>query len=386
MKYNVNTPQDFDIDMDDSRLHGMQKPSFWLLHLFGWMAYVVIFSFDNILFTKENDVSFAVIIPLCISATMAFLLTLPLRNIYAKCWQFSPQKLIATIVLASFIVALIWTPSKNLTMWTFNEHIDVTDWANLSMDETHNPWGILSTLSYSFFMILVWSSLYFGINYHYRLVTEKQLHIDAVRLSHHAQIKMLRYQINPHFLFNTLNAISTLVLQGQKEKANGMLVRLSTFLRFSLDNDPEKKIPLIDEIKASMLYLEIEKTRFEDRLAISLKVQAEAEYMLVPSLILQPLIENSIKFAIANMAADGVIEIEAKIQNDMLHMCVADNGPGILKTSCEQASENKANTGVGITNIRDRLNVLYPAQHMFEIDDQADVGFMVKIAIPMELA
>jgi two-component system LytT family sensor kinase len=107
-------------------------------------------------------------------------------------------------------------------------------------------------------------------------------------LSHIAQIKMLRYQINPHFLFNTLNAISNLVLRGSKVKANSMLIQLANFLRFSLDNDPEKKIRFNAEIKALLFYLENKKTRFGDRLRVEFQVELKAESLLVPSLLLQP--------------------------------------------------------------------------------------------------
>lgn len=360
------------------------KPSFWVLHVTGWLAYIVIFSFDNILFTHIKGASFGVIIPLCISALMAALLTLPLRHIYQRCWQLNPRHLILTIIIASFVVALIWTPAKNATMWYFSEGMTVDHWIKEGMtQENRNPWVILTTFSYSFFMIFVWSNLYFGINYHYRLMNEKQLHLEAARLSHCAQIKMLRYQINPHFLFNTLNAISTLVLQGNKEKANGMLTRLSTFLRFSLDNDPEKKIPLYDEIKAIMLYLEIEKTRFDDRLSIVMKIPPDTEALLVPSLILQPLIENSIKYAIANMEADGLIEIEATCENGSLCLTVADNGPGHEQKPLQHLKANVSG-GVGLNNIRERLAVLYPANHSFETRKRSPQGYKVYITIPME--
>jgi two-component system LytT family sensor kinase len=363
------------------------KPSFWLLHVVGWLSYIVIFSFDNILFTHKVGASFGVILPLCISAFMATLLTLPLRYIYRRCWQLKPRNLILVIIFASLLVALIWTPSKNITMWIFNDDKDIINWIlTAANDENENPWAILTGLSYSFFMIFVWSNLYFGINYHYRLMNEKQLHLEAARLSHSAQIKMLRYQINPHFLFNTLNAISTLVLQGNKDKANGMITRLSTFLRFSLDNDPEKKIPLFDEVKALMLYLEIEKTRFDERLSIVMKIPVETESLLVPSLILQPLIENSIKYAIANMESGGQIEIQAYCKDNLLHLCVADNGPGLPETKSKHLIKENACGGVGLTNIRDRLAVLYPSNHRFNVSTQSPQGYKVDITIPMEFA
>ena len=378
-----------------------EKPNFWGLHIAGWLAYIVIFAFDNILFTHETEASFFVIFPLFLSASMAFLLTLPLRTIYQKCWHYPPRKLLVIIGVASFIVALIWTPSKNITMWYFNKDMDFMEWIDKVANGDANPWAILTSLSYSFFMILVWSSLYFGLNYHYRLIQEKLLHIDAVRLSHQAQIKMLRYQINPHFLFNTLNAISTLVLQDNKGKANGMLVRLSTFLRFSLDNDPEKKVALYEEIKATMLYLEIEKTRFEERLTVDLKVEESAEKALVPSLLLQPLIENAIKYAIAKMPEGGLICINVVTDAEHIKLCVYDNGPGVDKSlqkglddSVDKSSElntdysnnKKEHRGVGIQNIKDRLNVLYPNQHHLKIDSSSGEGFKVSITLPLEFA
>ena len=387
---------------NDSLFSDNQKPSFWLLHIAGWIGYVIIFSFDNVLFTHEKDVSFGIILPLIASGAMAALLTLPLRYCYRRCWHLSSVKLIITIVVLSLLVALIWTPAKNYTMSLYyGSDLDgMSKFSKMMQDGDLNPWGILSSLSYAFFMILVWSSMYFGINYHYRLLDEKKLHLEALRLSHHAQIKMLRYQINPHFLFNTLNAISTLVLQGQKERANGMLVRLSTFLRFSLDNDPEKKIALYDEIKALMMYLEIEKTRFDERLSINIQVEPEAEMLMVPSLLLQPLIENSIKYAISKMESGGVISIHAHCAMGMLHLIVSDNGPGARDCKAE-TTKNETSTehnGVGIQNIRDRLAVLYPGNHTFEVDcanefgkttvqhESTASGFMVKIAIPMERA
>jgi LytS/YehU family sensor histidine kinase len=200
---------------------------------------------------------------------------------------------------------------------------------------------------------------------------------------------MLRYQINPHFLFNTLNAVSTLVLRGSKEKANGMLIRLSTFLRFSLDNDPEKKIRLYEELKALMLYLEIEKTRFEDRLTVKFEIEPHTEVLLVPSLLLQPLVENSIKYAIGQMSSGGLIEVTAKCLNGCLQMDVADNGPVQDNAYLDVKTDTKgqtasSHTGIGVQNIVERLNVLYPSNHRFKIIRGLTVGYRVQISIPME--
>jgi sensor histidine kinase YesM len=149
-----------------------------------------------------------------------------------------------------------------------------------------------------------------------------------------------------------------------------------------------------------MMYLEIEKTRFDDRLSINIQVEPEAEMLMVPSLLLQPLIENSIKYAISKMESGGVIGIQAYCAKGMLHLSVSDNGPGAADCNTRPKINDgaAAHNGVGIQNIRDRLAVLYPNNHMFDVDCTQDhridgdreentgSGFKVKIAIPMERA
>jgi len=362
------------------------KPSFWLLHSLGWLTYVLVFTIENLFFNKGyGSLGITVVYPLILSGFTAAVLTLPLRYIYRRCWTFSPKILFIIIVISCIAVAAMWTPAKNLTMWFSSHQLGTVDMGKNTIDDAFKINTLFYSISHSFFMIFVWSSLYFAINFHFRLLSEKQLHLEAVRLSHIAQIKMLRYQINPHFLFNTLNAISTLVLMGNNDRANGMLTRLSTFLRFSLDNDPEKKIRLFEELKALMLYLEIEKTRFNDRLTVKFEIETKAEALLLPSLLLQPLVENSIKYAIANMSTGGIIEIKAKCKSNKLMLEVADNGPN---TQIEPKVDRPTakGCGVGIKNIVDRLKVLYPNKHNFEIVKNEPSGFRVLISIPMETA
>lgn len=377
-------------DTAEKFIANKDKPSFWLLHSLGWMTYVFIFTVDNVFFYRDfNKLGFEVFFPLVLAGIFAAFLTWPLRYIYRQCWGLPSGWLIAAIMLCSLVVSGIWTPIKNLAMWYFYEDFDVFSLIVGNPSEDFRWYMLFMSASYAFFMIFVWSTLYFGINYHFRLINEKKLYLEAVRLSHISQIKMLRYQINPHFLFNTLNAVSTLVLRGSKDKANGMLIRLSTFLRFSLDNDPEKKIRLYDEIKALMLYLEIEKTRFDDRLSVKFEIEPQTEALLVPSLLLQPLVENSIKYAIAQMSKGGVIEVIAKSVNGFLQMEVADNGPAQNNAYLDAQSGStgqtaSSHTGVGVQNIVDRLNVLYPHNHSFNIIRGKTEGYRVQILIPME--
>jgi len=139
--------------------------------------------------------------------------------------------------------------------------------------------------------------------------------LKASALAQEAQVKMLRYQLNPHFLFNTLNAISTLILDGQGKVANQAIGRLSEFLRHTLDQDPMKKVTLRHEIEALNLYLGIEQLRFGDRLRLEYEIDEAALAGLVPSLILQPLVENSLKYAIAPREEGGRLRIIAQLED-----------------------------------------------------------------------
>jgi two-component system LytT family sensor kinase len=334
------------------------KPSFWLLHSLGWMTYVFIFKVDYVFFYRDfNKIGFDVFFPLVLSGLFAALLTWQLSYVYRQCWKLPSSLLITTITLSSLLVSLIWTSAKNLVMWYSYKDFDVLSLITDSPSDEFRWYMLFMSVSYVFFMIFVWSTLYFRINYHFRLINEKKLPVEAVRLPHISQIKKLRCQINPHFLFSTLNAVPTLVLRGSREKANGMLIRLSTFLRFSLDNAPEKKIRLYDELKELMLYLEIEKTRFDDRLTVKFEIEPHTEALLVPSLLLQPLVENSIKYAIAQMSSGGLIEVTAQCLNGCLQMEVADNGPVQDNAYLGAKTGTKGQTASSHTWVGDRISL-----------------------------
>ena len=188
------------------------------------------------------------------------------------------------VLVTCYIVVLAWRLPMNLLYW---------DWIKHGYRPDH--WtGYLDGFMGYFYVMLCWSGLYFGIKYYQQLQQQTEQTLKATAAAHQAQLKMLRYQLNPHFLFNTLNAISTLILEKQTENANRMVTRLSSFLRYSLDNDPMQKITLDQEIAALKLYLDIEKVRFEDHLGLELDIGEEASKALIPSLLLQPLVETKV--------------------------------------------------------------------------------------------
>ncbi|MCV6613620.1 MAG: histidine kinase, partial [Cellvibrionaceae bacterium] len=229
-------------------------------------------------------------------------------------------------------------------------------------------------------VFLVWSGHYFGIKYYMLLQEEKQRGLLAMSMAHEAQLKMLRYQLNPHFLFNTLNAISTLILDKDTQLANTMVTRLSRFLRYSLDNDPMQKVTVDEEVEALRLYLDIEKVRFDERLQIYFEVAPQAKTALMPSLLLQPLVENAIKYAIAQSIKGGTLTVKAQVFGNDLLLAVADDGPGLDSSI---PSDNKG-SGVGLANCRERLQELYGQEQSFRLSKTEPHGLTINIRIPLE--
>jgi LytS/YehU family sensor histidine kinase len=243
------------------------------------------------------------------------------------------------------------------------------------------PGSLLGYIGYfgsTLYVMLSWSGLYFGIKLSREIAHEREATLQATAMAHQAQLKMLRYQLNPHFLFNTLNAISTLILDGQNGTANRMVSGLSTFLRHSLDSDPMQRVTLGEELGALARYLAIEQLRFGERLRVAVDATAEARVALVPSLILQPLIENCIKHAVAKRIEGGSIAIAALVRGGELEICVRDDGPGL----CESPSGN----GVGLANTRERLRVLYGQAQEVSVRPLEPSGLEVRLVLPFEPA
>jgi LytS/YehU family sensor histidine kinase len=246
--------------------------------------------------------------------------------------------------------------------------------------EAHNPLQIFGGVLSSTYLLLCWAVLYFGIKFYESQRKQEEAMLKAVALAQEAQLKMLRYQLNPHFLFNTLNAISTLILDNQNRKANHAVTRLSEFLRYTLDQDPMKKVTLRQELEALELYLGTERLRFAERLRLEYAVEEGALDAHVPSLLLQPLLENSLKYAVSSREEGGVVRIEGRTREGWLELAVIDDGPGLREGT--PASERR---GVGLRNTRERLAVLYGENCRFSVAN-CHPGLRVDMALPLETA
>jgi LytS/YehU family sensor histidine kinase len=185
-------------------------------------------------------------------------------------------------------------------------------------------------------------------------------------------------QLNPHFLFNTLHAISALVHK-DVEAADRMIARLSDLLRYALESTDAQEVPLRQELGFLNRYLEIEQTRFGDRLTVRLDIAPETLDALVPNLVLQPLVENAIRHGIEPRAKPGRIDLRARRENGRLKLEVCDNGVGL-------PSGRIPEEGVGLSNTRARLQQLYGEGHCFELGDAPGGGLMVSVELPFRAA
>jgi signal transduction histidine kinase len=207
---------------------------------------------------------------------------------------------------------------------------------------------------------------------------ERQL-AEAQAAAHQAQLAALRFQLNPHFLFNTLNAISTLIVTGRNGEAELMLQKLSDFLRTSLSSDPEGVITLQDELATVEAYLDIESVRFGDRLAVETTAPEALMDAVVPSFLMQPIVENAVKYAVAPARRTVTIRIEASADGEDLVLMVEDDGDG------HDTVATRSGTGVGLQNVRRRLQALYGDRGVLEAAPRAR-GFLAIVRLPLQHA
>ncbi|MDG1995938.1 MAG: histidine kinase [Emcibacteraceae bacterium] len=347
-----------------------QKESlFWKLQIAGWLAFGATRALNS--FALGDDINFQLIV--AASSISGFIVTVFLRLIYRRLRKGNlPASTMILSVISCIVISAVILSAIDIWIVVQIYFIDlqINEFAGRTL--------------YDVFVLLIWSGAYFIINYHFLLLEQKEMTLQAVAQAHESQLKMLRYQLNPHFLFNTLNAISTLVLTNQSKEANGMLTKLSAFLRFSLVNQPQQKITIEEEVYATWLYLDIEKVRFQDRLTINFNINDDAKQALIPSLLLQPLIENAIKYAIAPMEDSGAISLDVNRDGNILKIILYDTGPGLSNIE-DQNIIKPQSTGVGLVNTKNRLLELYPNNHTINIKNRDEGGLQIFIALPFEV-
>ncbi len=229
-------------------------------------------------------------------------------------------------------------------------------------------------------MLFGWSCLFLALLYHFE-VRDRERRLAAVREEAlTAQMRALRYQVNPHFLFNTLNSVAGLIEEGSATKAERMVLSLSGFLRTTLSLDPMHDVPLADELALQQAYLEIERERFSDRMVFNIDMSEEVRGALVPSLILQPLIENAIKHGVG--AGPGKVEIALHAYRDgnRLHLWVENDTP-----PSDMQGERLPGLGVGLRNVEERLYTRFGEEGQFAAGPVAPGRYRVTLGLPWRL-
>ncbi len=234
------------------------------------------------------------------------------------------------------------------------------------------------------FMFMAWSAYYIATLSHADALGVQRRLADAESAAQAAQVRALRYQVNPHFLFNTLNSLSSLVMTGRTDRAETMLLALSTFFRTSLSLDPSADVTLAEEIDLQRLYLDIEKARFPDRLAVEYDVPQELEQARLPALILQPIVENAIKYGVSKSRRAVVISISARhLDNHRMVVEVSNQPKNGGKDELPAATHE--GTGLGLANVCQRLEARFGGHGSCRFGPMSSGGYKVSLTMPVEM-
>lgn len=357
---------------------GSDDRLFWVLQLFGWTGISLLTYLS--LSVPYDQYEFAYLAHNVSQSAVGLVLSIPLRPIFRSVWGWHLLQRLSVVIGAAILSALLWSAIRlSLFMWMTGERGLWPDFGG---------W-----LFPSLFVFFTWAALYHGIKYYQLLQKEREALLrveslqrqEALKLARaesdarQAQLALLRYQLNPHFLFNTLNSVNALINKGEAVNATSMISKLSDFFRHSLRAEPETEVPISEEIATTELYLEIERIRFADRLTVDVEIDESAVGGKVPSMILQPLVENALKHAIGVSEAGGLIRISATRDPDgTLRLSVEDTGSD---RSVTQPRDIQQGSGLGLDNTRARLQAFYGPAGVLEVSRSDLGGYAVAIKI-----
>jgi hypothetical protein len=345
---------------------------FWLLQTAGWVAFgLMMFGYA---LARENFPQ--AVFDVLILMTTGFGLTALFRLLYRH-WRHGgipALRLSVYVLLLSAAGAPIWFEPQVLVTWIAARlNASLVHWVP---SFTFIP---LDTWLFEAFVLLTWSLLYFGANGWISLQLERRRAARAEALAQSARLRALQSQLEPHFLFNTLNGISALVIEGRSEAATTMIALLSEFLRLALQTVETPQIPVSAEMSFVRHYLDIQKIRFGERRRFRLDVAADISQALVPTLLLQPLVENAVRHGILARADGGSVSVSVHAAGGLLRLRVEDDGLGLKRSGTAPA-------GVGLSNTATRLNELYGERASFCVGRGAHGGVAVDIGIPLQYA
>jgi len=342
--------------------------SFWRLQLFGWSLYAV---YDHILyFSYRHSYTWHLFLWNTLLAVSGFLISTGMRLIYRRIrYQSIPMLWLILIILLVTVAGtnVWWVVDKGLDLIMKQESDTVVP----------TTWRYYMIYAYLWGSILfTWSVLYFGLKFWNEWSLQKETTERAKVLANRAHLQMIRYQINPHFLFNTLNSIRALIEENEKN-AKEMITELSEFLRYSLVSSQYTDVPLSEEIEAIRHYFAIEKKRYEDKLVVEIEVEPLAEDYPVLSFLIHPLVENAIRYGMRSSPMPLRISVKASVVNDRLTVEVCNTGKWLEPIPDKNHDQQN---GKILENVRQRLENAFPNNHRFTIEESKD-GMCVRMEI-----
>ncbi len=354
-----------------------ENREYWSFQIVGWSTLTLLTYLSLTLWYNPGQWTPA--LHTIVQSVLGIFVSHPMRSVGLRTWNARVRWRLSANASAILIAALVWTILRLATFTALTgEMIGPEDWGG---------WFFASVIVFG-----CWSFCFHALRYNRLWQDEQRVAIEATALahrealrrleaenaSHTAELRFLRHQLSPHFLFNVLNSVSALVAEGDQKSATLMISRIGDFLRTSLDGDLHH--PLRDELDIVELYLGIERVRFGDRITTEFDIEPAALDQVVPSLMLQPLFENSIKHAVGRTLSPVQITLRAEIVGDRLDIQVSDDGPG----AAVAADEIETSGGVGLCNVRRRLASNYGDDFVFEMrPGLAGKGLTVALSLPL---
>jgi two-component system LytT family sensor kinase len=353
------------------------SPAIALYSILGfWLFYAILVTLRAAVmgFESQGELSIRRAVVTVIGIVVTWILYLVLRRFDAK--PLSVRIVAAFSLAAPFALAMA---SANFYMFNVYDPVNIFADGDRSKYASEQAFAFIQIVEDAisrYFFLAAWAGLYLALSYASEAHRTERRAARLERAAQQAELRSLRYQVNPHFLFNTLNSLSSLVMKDRRDEAEQMIMSLSNFYRTSLTGDPLDDVPLEEEVHLQKLYLDIEGVRFPDRLNTVIDIPPALMSACVPGLILQPLVENAIKYGVSRTSSPVEIRITAREDGGLMHIAVTDDGDN-------PPSPSDSGSGIGLANVRDRLTARFGDQGQIAYGPREEKGFSVLITLPI---